>query len=1054
MRFSPVLLSLASLAGCTDQTLGVRKEAPTVQIISHADGDIVDEGALTPFRAQGADADGNANDLMATWYAGSRELCALAPAVPDGLTSCDTALAPEETTVTVVVADAQGNTGNDHVDLAVQASGAPNATIVAPTADGIYYSDRLVSFLGTVSDGEDAAADLAVTWESSIQGALDLGSIVSTDGNVTGSGYLISGEHYVTLLVTDTSGKTDTAGVVVQVGPPNSPPTCGITEPADGASGAEGSSVTFRGLVGDADVPADRLAVDWTSNWDGAIASSTPSTSGDVALTTSRLSPGTHTITMTATDELGESCTDFILYTVSTAPSLTILNPGDGDIFEEGVAIAFDADVFDYEDAATDLSLEWSSNIDGVFSTIGADSAGSAIFTDDTLSVGLHTLTVRVTDTTGLWVQDSVTFEVNGAPSAPGVVLTPDPAATTDDLVASITTPSIDPDGDTVTYDYAWWRNGVASTASTSAVMPASETSRGDTWRVVVTPNDGSAIGPSGEDTLTIANSTPSIATVSISPDPAGSDDTLTCAWSGFSDADGDADQSTVVWTIGGTVVGTDTTLAGAFSLGDTVTCTVTPNDGSVTGTAVSDLVVITNAPPSVDLLTLTPAAPDTNDTLTAAITTSDADGDTVSVTYAWTVNGTAVGVTTNTLSGVTRFDKHDVVSVTVTPWDGTTYGTAVTTSVTVVNSDPSAPAVSISPAAPHNANDVVCEISTPSADIDADTITYTITWTVDGVAFTGASTTTYTGDTVLAADTSPGEVWECTVVADDGEVSAAAVVASATISTSSCESPGLLGTYGTSWSHLATAPNAIPSLMTFQPEDWDTIWDAYGTNLSYYTPATDTWRTVSSTTPCNRYWNSMAPYDGDLWMIACGNVYNYDVATDVWTTMASYSGGDDANQTVADCDGNIYGHASDGHVVIYNVDTDTVSYVADGLGSETETRMAYDPTVDAVFYGDFTLGYIHRLDATTHAVTTMSAVNPEGWLNDIFCGDWSGHIYAAGGTSGTSLWQYDIAANTWSTITSFPIDHGNNGSCTVSPDGYLYMADAGTTTFYRLPLY
>jgi hypothetical protein len=267
------------------------------------------------------------------------------------------------------------------------------------------------------------------------------------------------------------------------------------------------------------------------------------------------------------------------------------------------------------------------------------------------------------------------------------------------------------------------------------------------------------------------------------------------------------------------------------------------------------------------------------------------------------------------------------------------------------------------------------------------------------------------------------------------------------------CGDAGFDGTYGASWSRLATAPNYLFSLMTFKPDDFDYVWNAYGSKLSYYDPSSNTWASVASSTPCTGTWNSMAPYDGNLWMIRCNKVYKYDVSADSWSTMGTYVGSDDANQTVATCDGKIYGHTGSGTIVEYDVDTATVTQYVTGKGGQYETRMAYDPTEDAVYFGRFSAGNWYKFDVTTHTVSTMTS-HPERYLNDIVCGDWSGHIYAAGGSSGTSLYQYTTATDTWAAITPFPIDHGNNGSCTVGTDGYLYMADYVKTSFYRLALY
>jgi hypothetical protein len=80
-------------------------------------------------------------------------------------------------------------------------------------------------------------------------------------------------------------------------------------------------------------------------------------------------------------------------------------------------------------------------------------------------------------------------------------------------------------------------------------------------------------------------------------------------------------------------------------------------------------------------------------------------------------------------------------------------------------------PVLSISPSSPVEAvDDLVCTLDTPSIDPDGNPITYTFDWTVDGIAYGGApSTTTYTDDTIAASETTGGEVWECTVTPNDG---------------------------------------------------------------------------------------------------------------------------------------------------------------------------------------------------------------------------------------------------------------------------------------------
>ena len=178
-----------------------------------------------------------------------------------------------------------------------------------------------------------------------------------------------------------------------------------------------------------------------------------------------------------------------------------------------------------------------------------------------------------------------------------------------------------------------------------------------------VTPADGTASGVAQSDSVVIDNQQPAVSQVSVTSttnadgdnnaSTAVSSDTLSCSYT-FSDLDGDADQSSLVWTVGGVQVGSGATLSGAFAKGDTVLCTVTPNDGTTTGPAQSATLIIDNQVPVVSGLALTAvtnadgdANPNTGvaaDTLECGYSFSDGDGDADASTTTWTVGGTVVG--------------------------------------------------------------------------------------------------------------------------------------------------------------------------------------------------------------------------------------------------------------------------------------------------------------------------------------------------------------------------------------------------------------------------
>lgn len=71
-------------------------------------------------------------------------------------------------------------------------------------------------------------------------------------------------------------------------------------------------------------------------------------------------------------------------------------------------------------------------------------------------------------------------------------------------LICTVTTPSTDPDGDTITYTYRWFKDGEWQPGATTvtselfARLPVDFLAFGQLWGCRVTPNDGEEDGPSG----------------------------------------------------------------------------------------------------------------------------------------------------------------------------------------------------------------------------------------------------------------------------------------------------------------------------------------------------------------------------------------------------------------------------------------------------------------------------------------------------------------------------------------------------------------------------
>ena len=183
----------------------------------------------------------------------------------------------------------------------------------------------------------------------------------------------------------------------------------------------------------------------------------------------------------------------------------------------------------------------------------------------------------------------------NAPPTKPVAEISPDSPKTTDDLICNISLPSVDPDGDPVTYRYEWYKNGVFQPELNAKNISAALTIKGQVWKCIVTPNDGIVDGPSSEDSVTILNSPPTRPVVDVKPDSPDTTDELTCTIVTPSrDPDGDAITyrydwyKNCVWQFMGETVSPLLT-----SEGETWKCVVTPNDGTEDGASGKDLVTI-----------------------------------------------------------------------------------------------------------------------------------------------------------------------------------------------------------------------------------------------------------------------------------------------------------------------------------------------------------------------------------------------------------------------------------------------------------------------------
>ncbi len=281
------------------------------------------------------------------------------------------------------------------------------------------------------------------------------------------------------------------------------------------------------------------------------------------------------------------------MVSVTIAPT----SPDTDDVLA-ATAVAQDQD----GDALT-YAYQWTKNGDDIAGATGA-----------TLDLGVSgngdrgdAIAVRVTASDGGATSAPLTSAAVTVLNTPPVVISATVAPTSPDTddVLTATAVAKDLDGDALTYSYQWTRGGAdiaGATGETLDLAVSGNGDHGDEIAVRVTARDGAATSaPLTSTSVMVVNSVPS-ATVALTPTKPSHRGLLTADVT-VADADLDTITLTYVWRVDGEVRRTVTTTATSdqFDLSlphngtphDTITVTVTPNDGLTDGAAVTATAIV-----------------------------------------------------------------------------------------------------------------------------------------------------------------------------------------------------------------------------------------------------------------------------------------------------------------------------------------------------------------------------------------------------------------------------------------------------------------------------
>lgn len=325
-----------------------------------------------------------------------------------------------------------------------------------------------------------------------------------------------------------------------------------------------------------------------------------------------------------------------------------------------------------------------------------------------------------------------------------------------------------------------WFRDGLRVTQIDDLTdVPSSLISKGQSWSVELTPNDGNEFGDTVSlNPVTIGNTLPIARSLSISPGSPMDDDDLTLSWD-YYDLDGDPEdpqQTQIYWFLDGSRVseldGELTVSSFMIRSGDEWEASVTPSDSSEYGdTAFSGKVVIgsSNTRPSVSAFISTSGNTLTTDSLQLIYTPYDPDGDEIQSTEIRWYRDSVMVATFNdeTIVHPSFTSKGESWESHVRVFDGLVWSDwSVTLPVSIVNTPPVVTNISLIPEGKLTTDsdlNVLWEQYDEDGDLEFGS---QIRWWVDG-----EWVTEYDGMTSIpASEVDRDEHWSVQVIPGDGE--------------------------------------------------------------------------------------------------------------------------------------------------------------------------------------------------------------------------------------------------------------------------------------------
>ncbi|HEX9402133.1 MAG TPA: FG-GAP-like repeat-containing protein [Anaeromyxobacter sp.] len=439
--------------------------------------------------------------------------------------------------------------------------------------------------------------------------------------------------------------------------------------------------------------------------------------------------------------------------TPPTAPRVEIrpARPRKGDALRASIV----APSGDVDGDAITYRLEWRKN-GAPFAGTTAD--GREVPGSEVARADHFELTVTPSDGEASGPKATATIGIgNTPPTPPRIAIEPARPKGGETLKLVVLEPAHDVDGEKVSIQIAWTREG-KPTGTGTETLPPSQFRKHERVRVVVTPRDGEEPGNPAAHEVVVGDAQPTAPVVAFATEkPMVTAPLRVVVKTPATDPDGDAIRYQYRWIRDGAPValpdGTEPSKAAPFwtsasevpakelKKGQRWLVEVRAHDGEQAGPLARATTTIVNSPPPAPRLLFAPERPRRVDGIVVAIEQPpDPDGDVLTYRYTWTRDGQKVDAPPDQAQiarGIAKKGQRWAVEVIAS--DGEADSPAVRHEAVIADTAPGPTAVALCDGPVPAGTVPQARISLAAFDADGDPITYRHDWFVNGTAVPAA---------------------------------------------------------------------------------------------------------------------------------------------------------------------------------------------------------------------------------------------------------------------------------------------------------------------------